>query len=291
MLQDFLRYLQSYEWNIRRTERGYDLILVDEYHLFSSTERQIIDLLTRNPDSFPSIVVAIDARQSAYARMAGIASASDRREVASESTLSLDVSHRFAPQVFEFITHLHNSFPSVVDLGEDWTMVSVANGSSTTGSTPSLKSFNDPSALLDYAFRTAAGLLTAKYDRVAVIGVELSDLSEIIQWIDGRGGIKGTPITLLSGREDVESLRYNRRSVAVSCAEFSAGLQFGYVIVVSLGGTDGPQVASARRALASDFYLACSRAESGLEILRPRSKWTLDDLLLSAISAGVLVDD
>ena len=68
---DFRRFLESYTWNIRREADGYDFVIVDEYHLFNDTERYILHLLTRDPNQYPRIVMAMDPRQSAYAILTG----------------------------------------------------------------------------------------------------------------------------------------------------------------------------------------------------------------------------
>ena len=64
LLADFLSYLVTHAWNRSRKSQGYDLVFVDEFHLFSRLERQVLHYLTRDLAIYPRIFMAVDPRQS-----------------------------------------------------------------------------------------------------------------------------------------------------------------------------------------------------------------------------------
>ena len=64
LLADFLSYLVTHAWNRSRKTQGYDLVFVDEFHLFSPLERQVLHYLTRDVAKYPQIFMAVDPRQS-----------------------------------------------------------------------------------------------------------------------------------------------------------------------------------------------------------------------------------
>src|SRR5262249_9109735 len=64
LMNDFLSYLETFAWDYRRGADGYDLILADEFHLFSDQERQIFNYLSRDAQRFPRLFMALDPRQS-----------------------------------------------------------------------------------------------------------------------------------------------------------------------------------------------------------------------------------
>src|SRR5207249_4114442 len=60
VINDFLNYLETFTWNIRREQEGYDLIFVDELHLFSEQERLALHYLTRSASEYPKMFMALD---------------------------------------------------------------------------------------------------------------------------------------------------------------------------------------------------------------------------------------
>ena len=64
LINDYLGSLSTYRWHAQRGERGYDVIFVDELHLFNEQERMVFPHLTRDPDAYPVVFMALDPRQS-----------------------------------------------------------------------------------------------------------------------------------------------------------------------------------------------------------------------------------
>jgi len=64
LVNDFLNYLETFAWDLRRERDGYDLIFVDELHLFGEQERLVLHYLTRSAAQFPKMFMALDPAQA-----------------------------------------------------------------------------------------------------------------------------------------------------------------------------------------------------------------------------------
>ena len=100
----------------------------------------------------------------------------------------------------------------------------------------------------------------------------------------------GMKLSIIQSRDDVENLRYSRRSVVLSAAEYAAGLQFSRVIVAGLPHAESraPNVAHQLRRFLSLLYLGVSRATSSVEIHTNDEAGDLPDVLDGALRKGVV---
>jgi hypothetical protein len=292
-LDDFKRYLESYTWNIRREQFGFDLILVDEFHLFNDTERYILHLLTRNPETFPRLIMAMDPRQSAFALLTGQPGRPDRTaalpgmEAEERGSVQLTTTHRFTPPIHTFVSHLHKSFPNLVSLGEDWEVeIGRPSRTGTDDRAVEVKLFSTEESLVAYALEQAVQEnAKSEVDRVAVIGVGIHDLDCITMHLRSAPRLA---VTVIESRDDVELLRYSRKNVVVTAAEFAAGLQFSVVVVVSVSPlADAGLSSSSDRVTLSQLYLAATRAMNHLLLLSVRGDHGVPQLLQGAVDAGV----
>src|SRR5574341_251888 len=64
VIGDYLNFLATFHWRAMRRVEGYDFVFVDELHLFNEQERLVFHHLTRDPDAFPIIFMAVDPKQS-----------------------------------------------------------------------------------------------------------------------------------------------------------------------------------------------------------------------------------
>lgn len=300
-LDDFRRYLESYSWNIRRVTDGYDLVLVDEFHLFNDTERYLIHLLTRDAEAPPRLILALDPQQSAFALLTGLAEGTLSR-AATESLggptqtrmLDLLVVHRFSSQVHAFVRLIHESFPNLIELGEDWSFdVSKTQASRSDGVKPRVLQVSTQAeacqSALDLAQQSARS--ATGDDRVAVVATGAEEL-EALRSALGSDSVHGgaSRYTLLESREDVERLNYEQRSIVIGSAEYCAGLQFAHVVVVAFSGTPlAAGGASAQRAALSELYLAVTRAEKTVTLVTWGADGAVADIASRALAAEVAV--
>ncbi|MFD3787976.1 UvrD-helicase domain-containing protein [Streptomyces cyaneofuscatus] len=297
VVDDLKRDLEKYEWNAIRAGRGYDIIFVDEFHLFSDPERYLLHLLTREAERPPRLVMAMDPSQSVFLLLTGLAESEISRTTSSmvqrgqTKSIDLNTTHRFTEPIFNFLRFLHAQMPNVVELGHDWVYNAIPSTSKTKQILPRAR-FVDRQNLAESGVAEAFALQNSstQEQRVALIGVGNSELEEIRKALKDMGSASSSYV-LIDGRDEIEQLRYSRRALIVTAAEYAAGLQFSHVVIV--GGTSGNQEyghgTSAMRALYSQFYLAASRAEESLIVVAPQEQGGFGEVLGKAVEADVVV--
>lgn len=297
MINDFLSYLQTFTWNARRLSEGYDLVFVDELHLFSEQERLVLHYLARSADDYPQLFMALDPRQSPHEAYGFSGTPTSQQEsgeaeeqLGDVESVELSSIYRFTPEILEFIRHIHRSYPAL-DFGEDWHFdpESLQSERAASGEKPRLYMYKNSAeeiqAVLDrgaYLSRT-----TSRDSRVAIVVLETKKLANYVRVAETR---VQPSFTVIRGRNDVESLRYARRSVVLSAAEYTAGLQFSHVIVSGLPSVAerAPNAGYELRRFLSLMYLAVSRASEVVELHTNEGCGDLPEIVDSALKNGFL---
>lgn len=295
LINDFLNYLETFAWNLRRAEDGYDILCIDELHLFNEQERLTLHYLSRDPENYPLMFMALDPRQSpseAYAT-SGIGRPSTGDSGEADATLgrvdSVDLKtvHRFSPEILHLVRHINDSFPAL-DLGDEWAFGDdVETAVDPTGRKPTLHIHRDRPSEINGALRAAAERASSRagQERVAVVLVDALASDAYAEAAAGRPNL-----TLIQGRDDIQSLQYSRRSIALGAAEYLAGLQFGTVVVAGLPADSNrtANLGHQRRRLLSLLYLAISRATTDVEIHVNTEAGGVPEILETALETGVL---
>ena len=240
LLADFLSYLVTHAWNRSRKTQGYDLVFVDEFHLFSPLERQVLHYLTRDVAKYPQIFMAVDPRQSPSEAFIGTAadqtrssmSLSSEHDLGDVTNLELTTIHRFTPQILNLIKHVHHEFPTL-DLGHDWDIdFSAVESAQDDGPLPKLIIAASRAAEETDIYRAIRDLYGN--GRVALAIVDMRQwlrFSKLASEVAESGKFH---VSTISGRTDIEGLGYRRRGLAVGPAEYLAGLQFETVLVAGI---------------------------------------------------------
>ena len=273
VLADFLSYLETHAWNRARRDEGYDLVLVDEFHMFNPLERHVLHYLTRDVSSYPRVFMAVDPRQSPSEAFIG--SAADetlsRGSVAGDDTLGdvdnfeLSTVHRFTPEILALVKHVHHEFPTL-ELGREWLVdLSRAESSRMSGSTPLLVACGSRSSEETEVYKAVQEAYSRGRIAIAVVGGrEWARYSELAARILAS---RKYHVTTVSSRGDVAGVGYRQRGVVVGPAEYLAGLQFDTVLVAGMPDINSASVSSNEKArLLSLIYLAISRAERDVRI-------------------------
>lgn len=272
LVNDFLNYLETYAWNIRRAAYGYDQIYVDEFHLFNAQERQLLRYMTRSGSEYPRIFMALDPRQSpweVYSDMSEVAptSASSRHDEGFGDIASVDLQtvHRFSPQILALVKHVHLEFPNL-DLGADWQInFGEVTSLAESGQLPLLvRSGTREAERIEIYDRLRAQTLGRQ---VAVAIVDQDDFSEYEFIAQGLSRLR-MKVNVLTSRDDINTLQYRRRGVVIAPAEFLAGLQFDAVFVAGMPDltTTTANQGYRRRRYLSLLYLAVTRASRSVQI-------------------------
>lgn len=296
LVNDFLNYLETFAWNLRRLDDGYDIICVDELHLFNEQERLSLHYLSRDPDRYPVMFMALDPRQSptevyAAAAIGAIAVGESGEAEASLGTVDsveLKTIHRFSPEILRLVRHVNASFPAL-DLGEEWAFGGdeVETSVAATGWTPTVISHTTKNEEIAAVFDSAASHASnaGVDDRVAIVLMDSLSLNDYA----AAGGAKRN-MTIVRGRDEIDSLQYSRRSVVLSAAEYVAGLQFAVVIIAGFPHDSNrtANLGHQQRRLLSLLYLAISRATTVVEVHVNAEDGGVPDVLQSAVEAKIV---
>ncbi|MBN1170901.1 MAG: hypothetical protein JXA67_01900 [Micromonosporaceae bacterium] len=296
VINDLVKDLEKATWQYQRLASGYDLLFVDELHLFNEQERRTLHYLTRDPRSYPKMFMALDPRQSAeivYTGVSGRAITKDEpgrgnASLGGVAQLSLSRVHRFGREVLTLLRHINKDWPQL-DLGDDWELdLETTQSVSTSTDIPTLyrhKQRHDEAAAALQSSRN----WNCRTDgcRVAVVLVD-GELLDVYEQVAAELAIDR--LNILSSRDDIATLQYTNRAIVLGAAEYVAGLQFDTVIVGGLPRLPRYSRWPHTRRLLSQLYLAISRASSHVEIHTCAAAGGLPDVLESAIRVQALKD-
>ncbi|WUR62796.1 hypothetical protein OHS32_15920 [Micromonospora chokoriensis] len=295
IINDFVKDLEKSSWQYQRLADGYDLIFVDELHLFNEQERRALHLLTKDYKTYPKMFMALDPRQSAEVVYTGVAGRSITRDepgrggaiMGEVEQHSLTRVHRFGREVLGLLRHINKSWPQL-DLGDDWELDLEQVQAENPSDVPMLYRHAGTQEEVRSVLRAARGW-TNRPDggRVAIVIVDKDALDLYTEAaLDSEAG----RVNVLGSRDDLASLQYEKRTVVLAPAEYVAGLQFETVIVTGIPRVRRNAKWPQTRHLLSQLYLAISRASNHVEIHSNNSNGSLPDVLQTAIRAGVLVE-
>ncbi|RLV50022.1 hypothetical protein D9V37_09140 [Nocardioides mangrovicus] len=298
LLNDFLNYLEGFTWNHRRLQDGYDLVFVDEFHLFNTLERHSLRYLSRDVDSYPRIFMAMDPRQSPWdvyfegenaESTSRLGPPDDDNEV---KTVDIPTVHRSSPQILDLIKHVHLDWANL-NLDEDWQYsISAVESLASPGPKPALflsDSFADEETAIAKALsETYSQGHTGARIALAILDEDsMSRYRPLIERIGKSGTYRVIPIT---SRESTGVLQYNHRGIVIGPAEYLAGLQFDTVLVAGLPqiSVNVPNQGVRRRGALSLLYLAISRASREVRLFSSEDYAGLPEVLARARDEGVL---
>lgn len=295
VVSDYLNFLSTYRWHSERATKGYDILFVDEFHLFNEQERMVFHWLTRNPEEFPVVYMALDPRQSpseTYAEFA-VPNMKQASGGSAESTLSEPLSidlrevFRYTPEILAFLQSLDQMYPSL-ELGSDWSVsVSDAFTARQSGEVPVLNVFSSSEREVQSAFADAQSLADVGM-HVAILSLDTRGFDEMRESVRQE---RSARFQLIESRDDVEKLRYSRRSIVVSQPQYVAGLQFDAVVLTGCRPTVSqysPYQSYSLRRVLSDIYLGASRARNILHLYGSGTDNDFSPIFQSAINKNAL---
>lgn len=290
LILDALKSLGTFEWNIRRSTDGYDLIAVDEFHLFTEQERALLYYLTKDPEQYPRMLIAQDPSQNPWKiyteqalQPATSVESSTDRGLGKYRTHDLREIHRFTRQIQSVLQCLVNRFP-VFDIDSDSISLqeSVAHASDEV---PEVVFYDSDEALEKKLAGQVRSISRSR--RSAVICLDESVFSKFATTLENDSVYR-----VVWGRDEVDAIKYTSRTTVVSVPAYLAGLQFEDVHITCFwpewrsGSTIDPH---RLRSFLSSFYLAASRAEKRLYLHALRSP-KVPAIVEELLSRGVVVE-
>ncbi|WP_157719953.1 UvrD-helicase domain-containing protein [Microlunatus sagamiharensis] len=293
VLVDLLSHLETHSWNRSRRSQGYDLLFVDEFHLFSPLERQVLHYLSRDTSIYPRVFMAVDPRQSPSEAFIGVAADETRSSSASDELLDdvaqyeLTTVHRFTPEILRLVKHVHHEFPTL-DLGHDWEIdFSNVESSKESGAVPRLICAGTAAGEESDIARAVQELYPR--GRLALAIVESKQWRRYSALAARLGESKKHHVSTITSRGDVEALASRARGLVVGPAEYLAGLQFDTVLVAGIPDMgDNFTALSEKSRLLSLLYLALSRAERDVRVFTNNDDGGAVSVLDRAVANGLL---
>jgi hypothetical protein len=293
MIADFLNYLDSYRWEATRKKEGFDVIFVDELHLFNRQERLLFRYLLPDNNVPPAVFMAYDAKQSPRDTFLGMPSAEaqkydlwqDARLGKPEKIELVDI-FRYTPQIARALSIIDQSFPGQ-DLDADWPAYS---GISKTepGPVPIVCELPSASATYGVVFKRAKVLQQKlrRDQRVAVLCCSYDLFRRYLERPELRDDFYA-----ITSRDEALGILHSRKKFIFSMPEYVAGLQYDTVLLTDVNRgevPDGPFSVPALRKFASQVYLGASRAQRRLEIYASSEYGGVAPLLTLAVVEGAI---
>ena len=296
VLADLLNDLQKHSWNRARRDQGYDLIFVDEFHLFNPLERQVLHYLSRDVSEYPRIFMALDPRQSPSEAFIGSASADTRSSASVDAgdglgevtSFELSHVHRYTPQILQLVKHVHHEFPTL-DLGREWNVdFSSVESARQSGPIPRMITSASRSGEETDIVRAVHDSYQSGTMALAVVDTrQWNRFSELASLIDQS---QKYHVSTIAGRGDVHGLGYRKRGLVVGPAEYLAGLQFETVLVAGIPDlSQGLRTPSEIARLLSLLYLGVSRAENDVRIFVNDDDGGVPEVLQRAVTKDFVI--
>ncbi|QBJ14615.1 hypothetical protein EYD00_13925 [Agrobacterium sp. 33MFTa1.1] len=297
---DVLADLQTFYWEAARSDQGYDIVFVDETHLFNAQERLTFHHLLSDGDKAPLVVMALDPKQSPREMFVtsvqqGPGSRPDVYDSArlpkSDRIDLIDV-YRYTPEIDGLIKRVLNAVPGL-ELGEDWN-VPMATSGLASGPMPTVRVL--PNKLAAYREAIACSKRFSpdarrRGGRVAILCLDQERFSEYARAAEAQ---ETKDIFTLKSRDDVARLKFMQKKTVLSTPEYVAGLQFDTVIILDANKNlvpDGGYSGHQQRRFLSELYLGMSRAEHQLVFISSQDGDGLPEVLDRATKDGLLVGD
>lgn len=299
MISDFNSYLDSNIWDRIRDNQGYNAIFVDELHLFTSLERQVLHKCLRRQKEEdgtpkrPSIFMAYDVKQStsdtfmSYFSQKGTLFTESSKLVHSE-LVQLNKVFRYTPQIAQFLQDLDATFPAI-DIPGEWGAY-VGTAQLENGDKVILREFPDEVTLFQRLFAEASKIARAsrmRGRRVAILCVSPTMFDTYLASASGQFSGKFIPIY---DRASTTEMRHAGNRFIFSMPEYVAGLQFEVVFLINVDSQEAPidSGIGLRRRFVSRVYLGASRAEKRLVVASCMSRGGRSDILEMALERRTL---
>lgn len=294
---DFLVELGTNRWDRMREREGYDVVFVDELHLFNRQERMIPHLLMRDPKATPILVMAYDMKQSVRDSFNTFSSqrSTDRSVgrtmgLGATERFDLNKSFRYTPQIAELLEWIDLALPAVgiaEELGDEWTSLRVSS-TKESGARPLVCLARDTSQIYSTVFPRAQrrSRHLKRGNQVAVLCLSEAQFERYVS-----AGMYKESFIAITERGEATSVQRAGKRFVLSMPEFVAGLQFDTVYLIEANerevGKD-PREIGAYRQFVSQVYLGISRAESIVEIYASRERGGVSRCFHHAVEQGVV---
>jgi hypothetical protein len=262
--------------------------------LFNEQERMIFHYLTKSPDVYPMIFMALDPRQTITETYFdyGIKDISSmngneisERTFGNYKEVVLGEVFRYTKEILDFLIHIDKSFPAL-GLGTDWdNNIKKTISKKGNGTIPEIhieKSLNEE---LVFTFSKAKEFISDGF-RVAILALNNDS------YIALKEKYASDLCIFVESKEDTIKLQYKKKVIVISQPYYVIGLQFDAVILtgcyIHFVEHDRNQMYNLRRFI-SDVYLGSSRASKRLLITSNTNTGSIPNFINSAVEKKCLL--
>lgn len=279
IITDLLNDLQTFYWEAARVDEGYDIVFVDEAHLFNAQERLTFHQLLSDGDKKPSVVMALDPRQSPRELFVDIVDDGDtkprtiydRARLPGTEQIDLVDVYRYTPQIEALIKSVLSAIPGL-GLDEDWDLP-LATSKLQDGAVASYQVVADKLESFKVALTLARGQVASVRNRSGRVAILCMDPDRFEAYLPAANRPSSKDLFVVQSRDDVARLAFMSRQIVFSTPEYVAGLQFDTVILIDANDDLTPDTAFSghqKRRFLSELYLGLSRAEQNIMIIASR---------------------
>jgi hypothetical protein len=290
LMLDFVGYLDSFRWEIKRQAEGFDAIFVDEFHLFNAVERGAFLPLLKKSEAPPSLVMAYDVQQSPREAFLGLTSNKVKTGITSFSVagaekIQLTDIFRYTPEIAAVLRQISHANP-IDGLDDDW-LSAEATSRLPSGPKPIAIDFSSTEQMYDFAIETASKIAKQNKTReVAILSLSYSMFDRIKV-----AGKYRDRLFVIDSREDLMKVQYAGKRNIFSAPEYVSGFQFESVLVCDVNLNDsetGARSTWQNRRFSSLLYLAASRAKRDLYFLGEADHGGLAPIIKRGVVNGLI---
>ena len=295
IINDYINMLTMFTWFRARKKEGYDYIFVDEMQLFNAQEKAVLQYLTRDPQKYPVLIMALDPKQSVdeiYSEY-GITDVFKgmnpeiEKELGNPVDICLTEAYRYTKQILKFLKHIDSSYPTL-DFGEDWNnKIKGSLSKQEDGILPKFCYCENKDEEIDLAIKKAKQL--SGNTRVAILSLQDDLFASLI------GKTKNnTDFKIIDSSRVTHTLKHVRRNVFISKPSYVIGLQFEIIILVgcySIYNETAPNQSCYRRRFLNDLYLGASRAKKDLYLFSNKEGLTIPDVIKTALDNNLITQE
>ena len=284
--------LETPIWRRKRLEMGYDVVFVDELHLFSYNELSIFHLLTKDEKKM-HIVYAVDKTQAIGDRGLTKETLFNSLKVKEDSSTRYNTVFRSSPQIIDLAFSILSSGAELFLNFEnplDKIMSSFNINEEKKALAPEyimLPTDEDMISMVYSKVDELSSKLGCTRDKVLIVCTDQELLNSVVKY----GESQNKPFELLVRRGDYSTItkaeKQNR--YVVGYIDYIGGLEFDAVVIVGVDKGRVPQVTSNESRIYQNYewhnrmYVAITRAKYAVVILGNKSR-TTSTLLQNAIS-------
>lgn len=293
IINDYINILTMFTWFRARKNEGYDYIFVDEMQLFNAQEKAVLQYLTRDPQKYPVLIMAMDPKQSVdevYSEY-GVTDVFKgmnpeiEKELGNPVDICLTEAYRYTKQILKFLKHIDSSYPTL-DFGEDWNnKIRTISSNQEDGILPKFYYCKNKHDEIKMAINKAKELSGST--RVAILSLQDDLFTSLIEETK-----KDCDFKLIDSSKVTHTLKHVRRNVFISKPSYVIGLQFEVIILVgcySIYNENAPNQSGYKRRFLNDLYLGASRAKKDLYLYSNKEAIAIPDVIKTALDNKLLI--